>query len=152
MSTQTVPFRWWHIPQVVQLERELFPEDAWSPEQFWQELAQPTRSYVVVETGDEVVAYAGAFITPPDADVQTVAVRASAQGHGLGRALVERLLEEMARRGARQALLEVRADNASALRLYERLGFERIAQRSRYYPDGGDALIMRRSLAPGESS
>ena len=44
-------------------------------------------------------------------------------------------------------MLEVRADNSAALRLYERFGFERISVRRRYYPDGADACIMRSVLA-----
>ena len=51
--------------------------------------------------------------------------------------------------GATHMLLEVRTDNAPALALYERFGFMRISQRPRYYPDGGDALILRASLAAG---
>jgi [ribosomal protein S18]-alanine N-acetyltransferase len=44
-------------------------------------------------------------------------------------------------------LLEVRADNDAAIRLYERHGFERIAVRRRYYQPGDvDAHIMRRRL------
>jgi ribosomal-protein-alanine N-acetyltransferase len=41
-------------------------------------------------------------------------------------------------------LLEVRSDNDDARRLYERMGFQTIATRRRYYSDGSDALIMRR--------
>jgi ribosomal-protein-alanine N-acetyltransferase len=47
-------------------------------------------------------------------------------------------------------LLEVRSDNAPALALYERFGFMRISQRPKYYPDGGDALILRASLGVGD--
>ena len=46
--------RWWDIDPVLELEQELFPEDAWSPGMFWSELAhargpQATRRYVVAE-------------------------------------------------------------------------------------------------------
>ncbi len=145
MSTVLVPMRWWHLPQVHAIEAELFPADAWSQEQFWQELAQPTRAYLVAVDGDEVVGYAGLFVMPPDADVQTVAVRADRQGQGIARQLLVRLLDEVEGRGVTHTLLEVRADNASALGLYESLGFVRISERRRYYPDGGDALILRRA-------
>jgi len=42
-------------------------------------------------------------------------------------------------------MLEVRADNAAAIALYERLRFRAISTRPRYYPDGTDALVMRRA-------
>lgn len=145
MSPTLAPMRWWHLPQVHAVEAGLFPSDAWSMEQFWQELAQPTRTYLVAVEGDEVVGYAGMFVMPPDADVQTVAVRADRQGHGIARQLLVRLLDEVERRGVTHTLLEVRADNAGALALYESLGFVRISERRAYYPDGGDALILRRA-------
>lgn len=145
MSAALVPMRWWHLPQVHAIEADLFPADAWSMEQFWQELAQPTRTYLVAVEGAEVVGYAGMFVMPPDADVQTVAVRADHQGRGIARQLLVALLSDVEGRGATHTLLEVRADNAGALGLYASLGFVRISERRRYYPDGGDALILRRA-------
>ncbi len=145
MSAALAPMRWWHLPQVQAIEDELFPADPWSPEQFWQELAQPTRTYLVAVDDDAVVGYAGAFVMPPDADIQTVGVRTDRQGRGIARRLVTALLSDAEARGATHTLLEVRADNASALGLYESLGFARISERRRYYPDGGDALILRRA-------
>ncbi len=41
-------------------------------------------------------------------------------------------------------LLEVAATNRAALSLYESLGFVVVGRRERYYPDGDDALLMRR--------
>jgi ribosomal-protein-alanine N-acetyltransferase len=145
MSTQLTPLRWWHLPQVAAIEVGLFPADPWSPEQFWQELAQPTRTYLVAVEGEAVVGYAGMFVMPPDADVQTIAVRPDRQGQGIARRLLVALLDDVEGRGATHTLLEVRADNTGALRLYESLGFARISERHRYYPDGGDALILRRA-------
>lgn len=148
MTTASVtlePLRWWHLPQVHAIEEVLFPGDCWSVEQFWSELAQPTRCYVVATDADEVVGYAGLFLLPPDADIQTVAVRQDRQGRGIARRLVSDLLEIADTSGATHTMLEVRADNDAATALYRRLGFVPISTRPRYYPDGGDAVIMRRS-------
>ena len=149
MRISVEPMRWWHIDTVHDLEAGLFASDAWSVEQLWQELAQPTRHYVVaVEDGGRPVGYAGAFIMPPDADVQTIAVAEGHQGRGVASELLGALLARAADSGATHCLLEVRADNAPALALYERFGFARISERRRYYPDGVDAVIMRLAL-PG---
>ncbi len=142
--------RWWHIEQVHEIEDALFPSDAWSREQFWQELAQPTRRYLVALDGESVVGYAGVFLSPPDADIQTVAVRPDRQGEGIARRLLEDLLAVVEDEGTTHTLLEVRADNAAALALYERLGFRRISTRPHYYSDGTDALILRRARADRE--
>lgn len=138
------PMRWWHVEPVTQLERELFPEDFWSAEQFWQELAQDTRSYVVAIVDGTVVGYAGAFILPPDSDLQTIAVASGSQGAGLASRMLAVLCDQAAAAGSTHMILEVREANLRAIALYERTGFERISRRSRYYPDGTAAIIMRR--------
>lgn len=141
--TMIRPMRWWDIAQVQALEEQLFPVDRWSAEQFWSELAQSTRRYVVACDDDGITGYAGVFILPPDADVQTIAVSPAAQGHGLGARLLEQLIELAADAGCQQLILEVRSDNASAIGLYERFGFERISSRKDYYAPNVDALVMR---------
>ena len=148
------PMRWWDVEQVVALERELFGETAWSPEAFWSELGSPGRWYVVADDGrgGPALGYAGLLTAGgEDADVQTVAVAPAAQGQGLGGALVDALVERARAAGAAAVLLEVRADNGPAQRLYAARGFTRIGVRRRYYQPGDvDALVMRLRLAgPG---
>jgi ribosomal-protein-alanine N-acetyltransferase len=82
--------------------------------------------------------------------VQTIGVRADHQGRGIAAALLADLISAAARGGASHVMLEVRADNEPALALYARFGFERISLRRRYYPDGADAVIMRRAVAAAD--
>jgi ribosomal-protein-alanine N-acetyltransferase len=142
--------RWWDLERVLPLERRLFPEDPWSAELFWGELGQgATRHYVVAETGQALVGYAGLAAAAGDADVQTLAVDPSHQGRGLGALLLRELLREAGARGCPAVLLEVRVDNRPAVSLYERHGFERIGLRRGYYPGGVDAAVMRRRRPAG---
>ena len=152
------PLRWWDVPAVVALERALFPDDPWTAEQAWSELAgvPDSRWYVVVEgnhqagDGRGLVGYAGLWCHEDAADVQTLAVAPQWQGLGTGRLLLGALLDEAARRHVREVLLEVRADNSAALRLYAGSGFERIGIRRGYYAAGQvDALVLRRRLRGG---
>ena len=138
--------RWWDVERLVPLERELFGASAWTAETFWSELAAPDRDYRVAVGADGVLlGYAGlAGGRRAEADVQTLAVAPTAQGRGVGRALLGALLEEARARAATAVLLEVRADNAPALALYASAGFERIGLRRRYYPPDVDAVVMRR--------
>jgi ribosomal-protein-alanine N-acetyltransferase len=134
------------------LEQELFAGDpAWSAEQFHSELAHVpvTRWYVVAADAAEVIGYAGLLVSADTADVQTIAVAPGRQRQGIGSALLAALIEEAQRRGLREVLLEVRTDNAPALRLYVRHGFEQIARRGGYYRAGRtDGLVLRRRLSP----
>jgi ribosomal-protein-alanine N-acetyltransferase len=142
--------RWWDIEAATTIEQDLFP-DAWTTETFWAELAgvPETRYYVVADIESKVVGYAGMFFGGNQADVQTLAVASAQQGTGLGSLLLEDLLKEADRRGCRDALLEVRADNEPAQRLYERHGFTRISVRRGYYQPGSvDGLVLRRRSSP----
>jgi ribosomal-protein-alanine N-acetyltransferase len=139
--------RWWDVPAVLALEQQCFAafgQQAWTREQFWQELAHATRVYVVAVDDQSLIGYAGAFVLAPESDIQTVAVDPRHRGQGVGDLLMERLIGEARQAGATSMMLEVRADNPSALALYERHGFTPLSRRSGYYPDGGDALIWRR--------
>lgn len=139
------------VPAVNELERRLFPADAWPLQMFFDELSQTeTRRYLVAEGDSGIVGYAGLMCLEPIADVQTIAVVPEFEGKGIGSALLTELIEESRRRNAADVLLEVRADNPRAQQLYLRFGFKQIHVRPRYYRDGIDALIMRLQLhAPG---
>ncbi len=151
-------FRWWHVEDVLPLEQQLFGPDPWTAHHFWSELGQvATRHYVVLvdrdagrdtgrDTGrDAVVGYAGLCDYPDEAFVQTMAVAPTRQGRGLGALLLRDLLAEATRRGHRRVLLEVRADNEPAQRLYAAHGFTREGIRRGYYPGGVDAWVMART-------
>jgi [ribosomal protein S18]-alanine N-acetyltransferase len=164
-APQVRQIRWWDIELLVRLELELFGPDAWTAPTWWAELAQAgpggPRSYLLAHVpgndsadaaGGEIAGYAGVSVNGPDADVMTVAVAPHHQGTGLGARLLDLLIAAARAAGASQLLLEVRADNAPAHRLYLGAGFERIAVRRGYYrtPDGPmDAWIMRRRPLTG---
>ena len=138
------PMRWWDIEQVMGIERDAFAATAWSHAQFWSELAQDNRTYVVAEDRDGICGYAGVMAVPPTGDIQTIAVATRAQRRGLGRSLLRTLLDAAQAAGCTEVLLEVRADNTPAIAMYVDAGFESIARRGSYYGPGEDALVMRR--------
>ncbi|WP_326658546.1 ribosomal protein S18-alanine N-acetyltransferase [Streptomyces sp. NBC_00385] len=143
--------RWWDIDPVLDLEHELFPDDAWSAGMFWSELAHArgpgaTRRYVVAEdpVSGRIVGYAGLAAAGDLADVQTIGVTRGHWGGGLGSELLTDLLKHATAFECAEVLLEVRVDNTRAQKLYERFGFEPIGFRRGYYQPGNiDALVMR---------
>ena len=90
-----------------------------------------------------------------EAEILTLAVRPEAQRGGIGHALVEAGAAAAAGAGAEAMWLEVAADNAPALALYGRTGFEAAGRRPAYYArrDGPavDAVLLRRTLNPARS-
>lgn len=141
--------RWWDIDPVLELEKELFPEDTWSRGMFWSELAhargpEATRRYVLAETDDQIVGYAGLAASGDLADIQTIAVARDHWGTGLGGRLLAELLRAATAFECGEVMLECRIDNIRAQKLYERFGFEAIGFRRGYYQPGNvDALVMR---------
>ncbi|MHA6669223.1 ribosomal protein S18-alanine N-acetyltransferase [Homoserinimonas sp. A447] len=139
---------------IMAIETATFEADAWSTESMRAELRSPHTYYLVavrVDEPDEVDGYAGllAPVGAGDADIQTIAVAASARRQGLGRTLMRQLMTEAHQRGAARLFLDVRADNPGAQKLYKALGFEPIAVRAGYYqPDNVDAVVMRHTLLP----
>ena len=139
---------WRDIEALAALEVALFADDAWSQRSWWAELAgRPRRFYVVAEQSGTVVGYAGVDCAGEVADVMTIAVAPAAQGQGLGAVLLHWLIAEAQRAGAQHLMLEVRADNRVAQRLYSATGFATVSVRRKYYQPGDvDALIMRMHL------
>lgn len=140
--------RWQDLEELAGLEQELFRGEAWSLASWWGELAgRPRREYLLVEDEEGIAGYAGLDHAGEVSDVMTIAVVARARGTGLGRLLLEELVERARTAGAQRLLLEVRADNEPARGLYAARGFRALQTRRGYYPDGGDALVLALDLS-----
>jgi ribosomal-protein-alanine N-acetyltransferase len=138
------PMRWSDIAAVASIEADVFPDTAWSTEQFWAELAQSTRRYVVAVDDSEIIGYGGVYLLAPDADIQTIAVHPMRQGSGLGKQLLAELMAQAMQADCTSMMLEVASSNESAIALYTSHGFTGIHRRPDYYGPGNDAIIMRR--------
>jgi ribosomal protein S18 acetylase RimI-like enzyme len=66
---------------------------------------------------------------------------------GAGRRLIAACEEEAARRGAESLVLEVRADNARAMAIYDERGYVKFATIPEYYEDGASALRYEKLLS-----
>jgi ribosomal-protein-alanine N-acetyltransferase len=84
-----------------------------------------------------------------EAHLLNITVAPKHQGRGLGRALLEYLMQRARALKANECFLELRASNAPAYGLYESYGFNEIGRRRDYYPAPGgreDALVMACTL------
>lgn len=82
------------------------------------------------------------------ARIYSLAVDERARGQGIARALVV-AAEEAARAHDRASIrLEVRPDNAAAIRLYESLGYRLFGRFDDYYEDHTEALRFEKMLLP----
>lgn len=138
-----------HIDALLPHELEMFGTEAWTRAGYRAELADKRhRYYVAVEdAAGALLGWAGVRVVADIAEILTVGVVPAARRAGIARLMVDTLLAEATRRGAREAFLEVRVDNAAAHALYESEGFRDVGIRRGYYDAGRiDAVTMRKEL------
>ena len=140
------------LPVLVSMERVLFADSPWSMGQFKEEFkGVPNSRYFLVATNDEdqIVGYAAVLVVAPgvEADVLTVAVLPDYTRKGIASHFMAELEKWSISKGAPAMMLEVGTENASAIALYEKLGYENISTRRGYYGPGLDAFVMRKECS-----
>ncbi len=97
-----------------------------------------------------ILAYAVVHFVLDESHLLNISVLKKRQGEGLGTSFLQQLMLLVQSRNSQQMLLEVRASNAAAIRLYEKQGFNKLAVRKAYYPASNgreDALLYCRSFS-----
>jgi ribosomal-protein-alanine N-acetyltransferase len=138
------PLRTRDLGAIEQIENRAYPTP-WSRSMFASELSKPS-SICLGAFDEETRTLLGYLIIARYVDawhVMNIAVDPPHQRRGIATMLMEELFERTSPDGRRGYTLEVRVSNASAIRLYERLGFKGRGRRRGYYTDNReDALIM----------
>ncbi len=136
-----------HVPQVAELEKLCFP-DPWSEKSIASELENELSHWLVAVDGDRVAGYVGSQTVLGETDMMNVAVHPDYRRQGIGEALVDALVSDLRKMESRCLTLEVRASNAPAICLYEKIGFCQVGRRPKYYRNPReDALILRKEWA-----
>jgi len=137
-----------HIAAVLEIEHEAF-SSPWTAQMFLQEVEESgfSRSYVALEE-ERVVGYFVAWFLRQNVHLLNIAVAKSDQRRGIGRLMLQFLLDLAKREYKDVIALEVRESNEAAIRLYRTFGFAPIGVRRGYYDeDKENALLMSRSVA-----
>ena len=133
-----------HVAQIAALENICF-SDPWSERSIASELNNKLAFWLVAVEGETVAGYIGSQTVMEETDMMNVAVHPDFRRKGIAEALVSGLVEELRSMGSHCLTLEVRASNAPAIALYEKLDFSQIGRRKNYYRNPReDALILRK--------
>lgn len=135
------------LDAVVPIEREvfLFP---WTRGNFSDSIDSGYHC-LVLEQGGHLFGYGVMIIGAEEAHLLTLSIAAGSQQKGWGERLLRHFIHVAKEQHARSMFLDVRESNHAAARLYERIGFRRIAKRKDYYPAMGgreDSLVMELML------
>ncbi len=116
------------------------PNDPWPPSR---------AAFVAEDSGSgTVVGFVVVGLTPPEAELESIAVVDEYQRRGVARRLFEAAADELRRTRVSEVFLEVRESNQPAMTLYQTLGFTQSGRRKGYYADPvEDAILMRLALA-----
>ena len=97
----------------------------------------------VIEEDGQIAGHSVFTVIGPDCELLSVAVSSQFRRKGYGEALVRDVLRIAKKEGCLSVLLEVRVSNSKAQNLYNKVGFEPIAQRKDFYErPREDAITM----------
>lgn len=103
----------------------------------------------VMEVAQTVVGFIMATFHADECHILNLCVSRPYQRQGYGRQLLEKALQHARSKGIGVVYLEVRKSNTQAIALYEKMQFQRVAERKGYYPTvagNEDALIFAKAL------
>ena len=138
------------VPAIMEVERTSFEH---AGERFGQPrveylIASPRAQVFVAESEGRVVGWAAGFVwlrgKEPWGRLYALAVDPSVRGKKVGARLMHHMLNTLKLLGAGRIFLEVRPDNDSAIRLYEKSGFAPCRLLHDYYGPGRPAQRMAR--------
>ncbi|MCX4384945.1 MAG: ribosomal protein S18-alanine N-acetyltransferase [Clostridia bacterium] len=134
------------LTEIAKLEEECF-SDPWSQRMLADSFLSDGFFGSLLEEGNTITAYGGMRTVGEEAEIELIATAEMYRRCGRGGKILDDLLDEAARRGVKAVFLEVRVSNAAAQLLYLKKGFKGLYARSRYYPNGEDAIVMKKELS-----
>ncbi len=134
------------LDAVLAIESDSFTSP-WTREMYLAELANVGVSfcYVARDEAGEIVGFCSFWRVLDELHINNLAVSPPYRRRGIATALLNHVLQEGVRLGARRTTLEVRRSNEVARHLYEHLGFSTSGVRRGYYTNPiEDALVLWR--------
>jgi ribosomal protein S18 acetylase RimI-like enzyme len=140
------------LPALMRLETDGFVGDRMTRRSVRRLLGRSSAEVLVAVAAGSALGYAMVLLRKGSrvARLYSLVRDAGSARRGVGGALLAAAERAAVARGAAEMRLEVRTDNAAAIRLYERHGYEVFARIADYYEDHADALRMRKSLTEGD--
>ncbi len=130
------------VSRVAEIEAKSFSQP-WSEQAFLDACEDQAAVFLVAEDEEEVLGYAGMYVSFEEGEITNVAVNPVARRRGVGEAIILAMQEEASVLGVTRIVLEVRDHNEPAIGLYEKMQFSLVGIRKGFYDfPKEDARIM----------
>lgn len=136
--------------EIFSLAGASFGESPWTLSAFEKELANKWAQYLVMLEDELVIGFASGVLIADELSIGHVAIVQAKQGQGYGYLLLKQWLDNLPVNT--RALLEVRAGNIAAQKLYEKIGFTSYYVRKGYYHDPVEDAVMMEYFTVGKDS
>ncbi len=131
-----------HLAAILEIDRCCFGGH-WSEDTYRRELDSPNAHFIGRFAGEELVGMGCFWAILDEAHITLMAILPDYRGRGWGQDCCGGFMAEAVAIGMHHATLEVRASNEAAVKLYEKMGFETLGKRKKYYQNPEeDALVM----------
>jgi ribosomal protein S18 acetylase RimI-like enzyme len=138
------------LKMMCELEKDAFPEDGAVDELFLVPLVRNGRIILLREKGDDrpiaVCELIRDYKQPEMAYIFGYYVRSDKQGHGYGKTFMADVIDLVRKDDFKKLCLTVKPENISAVKLYEKIGFEVVERRKSEYGAGSDRYFMIKVL------
>jgi ribosomal-protein-alanine N-acetyltransferase len=130
------------LPDIINIELDSFT-DPWPEQLFMESFNDKTGQFLCACAEHGICGYIVMHYAADEADINNVCVKKEYRNKGIGRQLIATALDLLTGKSINKIFLEVRPTNTDAIRLYESFGFIKFGLRRNYYPNGGDAVLMK---------
>ena len=134
------------IPYVYKEELKIFGKSLGEKTLYNEIMYNDMSKYFIALVDDKRAGYVGSWLTLPNAEILNLFVSEKYRGLGIGKDLVNEVIQVCNEHKIENLTLEVRISNKYGINLYEGLGFKRAYVRKKYYENGEDAILMMLNL------
>ncbi len=141
------PLQMADLDAVMAIEPEIYPFP-WTRGNFSDSLKAGYSCWACEHDG-ALMGYAVLMMVLDEAHLLNISIAKEFQGRGLGRQLLEQIIDIARKHKGQMMFLEVRPSNKTAIKLYEKIGFNEFSVRKGYYPAANgreDAILMGLAL------
>ena len=134
------------LEDLAQIEDYLISDfdDFWSVDMLKSELMGENKSYLVAKQNDEIVGFAGFMRNFLEIEIMNIVVKKECRGKGIGKMLLQKMIENAKNDGAQEIFLEVNENNKIARQLYQNADFSEVGKRKNYYNQESAIVMLKK--------